>query len=144
VFLHENVVYKRTSAYTKPLQTTSKRSKGSFGLRTNVLTTPHPYTPYALTMRVLTLLCAVACTLVSRTMAATTVELLAGDSRFSTLVSLVTKAGLVDTLNQGTTVVFLESLLKKGDTSLRSINNIYKKSVKLSELAVGMDSSTIV
>jgi len=71
-------------------------------------------------------------------MAATTVELLAGDSRFSTLVSLVTKAGLVDTLNQGTTVVFLESLLKKGDTSLRSINNIYKKSVKLSELAVGI------
>lgn len=36
----------------------------------------------------------------------TTVEILAGDSRFSTLVSLVTKAGLVNTLNSGNYTIF--------------------------------------
>lgn len=36
----------------------------------------------------------------------TTVDTLAGDSRFSTLVSLVTKAGLVSTLNSGNYTIF--------------------------------------
>ncbi|KAL4227844.1 hypothetical protein ACF0H5_013282 [Mactra antiquata] len=38
--------------------------------------------------------------------AATTVELLAGDPKYSTLVSLVTKAGLVDAINGGTFTIF--------------------------------------
>ena len=48
-------------------------------------------------MKVVCLLLAV----LGSSLAATTVELLAGDKKFSTLVSLVTKAGLVDAINSG-------------------------------------------
>jgi len=51
----------------------------------------------ALNMKVVCLLLAV----LGSSLAATTVELLAGDKKFSTLVSLVTKAGLVDAINSG-------------------------------------------
>ena len=39
--------------------------------------------------------------LVAVSYAATTVEMLVADARFSTLVSLVSKAGLVDAINEG-------------------------------------------
>lgn len=41
------------------------------------------------------------CALISQCLAATTVEILAADPEMSTLVSLVTQAGLVDALNSG-------------------------------------------
>jgi len=49
---------------------------------------------------------ALFCLLIGSSFAATTVELLAGDSNFSTLVDLVTKAGLVDAINGGTFTIF--------------------------------------
>lgn len=53
-------------------------------------------------MTVLALLCA----LIGASHAATTVEMLAGNANFSTLVDLVTKAGLVPALNGGTFTIF--------------------------------------
>ncbi|KAL4224473.1 hypothetical protein ACF0H5_015174 [Mactra antiquata] len=50
--------------------------------------------------------CVILLGFVCQCFAATTVELLAGDPNMSTLVSLVTQAGLVDAINSGTFTIF--------------------------------------
>jgi uncharacterized surface protein with fasciclin (FAS1) repeats len=54
-------------------------------------------------MKVAILLCAI----IGQCLSATTVEILAGDSQFSTLVSLLTKANLVDAVNQGKSLLYV-------------------------------------
>merc|ERR1711860_13445 len=49
---------------------------------------------------------ALVCALIGSCFAATTVEILANDPNHSTLVSLVTQAGLVNALNGGTFTIF--------------------------------------
>jgi len=53
-------------------------------------------------MKVFVILCAIVC----QCLAKTTIELLAEDPKMSTLVGLVTKAGLVNAINSGTFTIF--------------------------------------
>jgi hypothetical protein len=54
-------------------------------------------------MKVAVILCAI----ISQCLAATTIETLVADPKMSTLVSLVTKAGLVDAINGGKSSFFV-------------------------------------
>jgi uncharacterized surface protein with fasciclin (FAS1) repeats len=67
---------------------------------------------------------ALVCLMFGGSLAATTVEMLAGDSRFSTLVNLVTQAQLVDTLNGGTFTIFAPTDAAFGKLPAAVVNQV--------------------
>lgn len=65
--------------------------------------------------------------LLGGTFAATTVEILAGDARFTTLVNFVTQAGLVDTINNGNFTIFAptnDAFAKLPNSTVQALSDI--------------------